>query len=204
MQEARFALLRRVAWEFVKVKKKNPIRLRCKTNASCEQSACPRARARALLSAAKMFGSWLLLCSKWALIVSSSCFVRFWPLEIFWRPLTRHLGAGVTCDGSEDDGKTGSSPVLRVNPLHKQTTQHTGRVRLSSCLPSFSLYVKPQSSESTMYSNTTYFPTSQLPTLTLAAVGGEGGTSCSLVNEPHAASAQRSAWSGGFSQSSTK
>lgn len=146
-----------------------------------------------------MFGSWLLFCSKWALIVSSSCFVWFWPLEIFWRPLTRHLGAGVTCDGSEDDGNTGSSPVLHVHPLHKHTTQHTGCVCLSSCLPSLSLYIKRQSSESTMNSNTTYFPTSELPTLTLV-----GGTSCSLVNEPHSASGQRSAWSGGFSQSSTK
>lgn len=118
----------------------------------------------------------------------SSCFVRFRPLEIFWRPLARHLGAGVTCAGSKDGRKTGSSPVLHVNPLHKQTTQHTGCVRLSSCLPSLSLNVKPQSSESTMYSNTTYFPTSQLPTLTLVR-----GTSCSLVNEPHSASAQRSA-----------
>lgn len=141
--------------------------MRCETTASCEQSACPCARARALLSAAKMFGSWLLFCSKWALIVSSSCFVRFRPLEILWRLLTRHLGAGVTCDGSEDDGKTGSRPVLHVNPLHERTTQHTG----CACV---------------------------CPRVCPAC------TSCSLVNEPHTASAQRSAWSGGFSQSSTK
>lgn len=54
-----------------------------KTNPSCEQSSCQHVTACALLSAQKMFCLQTSFCSKSALIISSSCFVRFSPLEIF-------------------------------------------------------------------------------------------------------------------------